>query len=435
MNKTAQYILSAFRLPRRVGCAKFSSGRINPSLIAYTAGLPYLLPHLGALHLTPEQQQLSLDRRQAVTRTAVVGAIINLLLSVIKILAGIVGHSQALVADGLHSLSDLLSDLLVLIAGHHANQGPDRNHPYGHARYETVATLALGFLLFAVAIGIGWDAVQRLFHPDELLRPGTLALAATVLSILAKEWLYWWTLGYAKKVRSDLLRANAWHHRSDAISSIVVLIGIAGTMAGLPYLDAIAAVIVALMIAKIAWELGWEATNELVDAGLESERLAEVTETIRSVGGVRDIHMLRTRRSGGQASADVHVLVDPDVSVSEGHMISVLVEQRLKREIDEMTDVTVHIDPEDDEQAPDCPLLPLRAEVLARLASHWSSISAANERQRIILHYLRCQIDVDVYFPMTACLREGADPIRLRATLAEALRDDPVFREVRVYFG
>ncbi|WP_338114018.1 cation diffusion facilitator family transporter [Thiorhodococcus mannitoliphagus] len=378
---------------------------------------------------------LSTERRQAVTRTAIVGAVVNLLLSIVKIFAGVLGHSQALVADGLHSLSDLLSDVLVLFAGRHATQGPDQSHPYGHARYETVATLALGFLLFAVAVGIGWDAANRLFNPTELLRPDALALAATLVSIGAKEWLYWWTLGHAKRVRSDLLRANAWHHRTDAISSIVVLVGIAGTMAGLPYLDAVAAFIVALMIAKIAWELGWEATNELVDTGLGSDRLAEVTDTIRSVGGVRDIHMLRTRRSGGQASADVHVLVDSDVSVSEGHMISVLVEQRLKREIDEMTDVTVHIDPEDDEVAPLCPSLPLRAETLARLASHWSEIPAANERQRIILHYLACQIDVDVYFPITACLREGADPTRLRDALQEALNDDPAFRAVRVYFG
>ena len=381
------------------------------------------------------EQWTSIERRQAVSRTAIVGAAINFVLSVIKVLAGIFGHSQALVADGLHSFSDLLSDILVLVAGHQAVQGPDSKHPYGHARYETVATLALGFLLLAVAIGIGWDAVQRLFAPAELLRPDAMALAATLASIGIKEWLYWWTLGYAKRVRSDLLRANAWHHRSDAISSIVVLIGILGTMAGLPYLDAIAAVIVAMMIARIAWELGWNATNELVDTGLEFTRLAAVKETIRSVGGVRSIHMLRTRRSGGQASADVHVLVDPEISVSEGHIISVLVEQRLKREIREMTDVTVHIDPEEDEGAPACTSLPLRAEALARLASLWSSIPASNERQRIIFHYLGGRIDLDVYFPITACFRKGANPEQLREELAAALNEDPAFRHLRIYFG
>ncbi|MBK1656021.1 cation transporter [Allochromatium vinosum] len=375
------------------------------------------------------------ERRQAITHTSIVSAVLNLVLSAIKILAGFLGHSQALVADGIHSLSDLLSDVLVYVAGHHASQQPDQNHPYGHARYETVATLALGTLLLLIALGIGWDAVHRLFEPDALLKPDALALAATLASIGVKEWLYWWTLGYAKRVRSDLLRANAWHHRSDAISSIVVLIGIAGTMAGLTYLDAIAAFIVALMIARIAWGLGWGAVSELVDTGLESERITEVAQTIRSVGGVRDIHMLRTRRLGGQVSADVHVLVDPDISVSEGHMISVLVEQRLKREISDMTDVTVHIDPEDDASKPEVPPLPLRAEALARLASLWSAIPAANERQRLLLHYLGGRIEVEVFFPITACQRTGSDPERLCAELAEALREDSAFGRVRVYFG
>jgi cation diffusion facilitator family transporter len=376
----------------------------------------------------------SQQRAAAISRTAILGALANVLLSVIKIGAGLVGQSQALIADGIHSLSDLLSDVLVLIAGKHAVQGPDPDHPYGHGRYETVATLVLGFLLIAVALGLSWDAAHRLFSPEELLHPEPLALGAAVLSILVKEWLYWWTLAYSKRVRSDLLRANAWHHRSDAISSIVVLVGIAGTMAGLPYLDAIAAIAVALMIAQIAWALGWSAVQELVDTGLEAARLEAIRTTIRSVGGVRDIHMLRTRRHGGHASADVHVLVDPTVSVSEGHMISLLVEQRLKREIDEITDVTVHIDPEDDDKVAPRTDLPLRAEVLARLALAWSGIPAATERQRVVLHYLGGRIDVDVYFPLEICMARGLDANWLRERLSHALADAPEFRELRVFF-
>ncbi|MBK1645015.1 cation transporter [Thiocapsa imhoffii] len=373
-------------------------------------------------------------RHQAVTRTAIVGAILNSLLAAVKIVVGVLGQSQALVADGIHSLSDLLSDFLVLIAGRRASQGPDGDHPYGHARYETVATLLLGLLLIAVSIGIAWDAVHRLFDPQALLQPGILTLAAALLSILVKEWLYWWTLAYAKRVKSDLLRANAWHHRTDAVSSVVVLVGIAGTMAGLVYLDAVAAVVVAVMIAKIGWDLGWNAIHELVDTGLESDRLNEVRATIRSVGGVRDVHMLRTRRYAGQVSADVHVLVDPFVSVSEGHMISLLVEHRLKRDIDEITDVTVHIDPEDDDRVPPTLALPLRAEVLARLASLWSAVPEANERERVVLHYLAGKIDLEVHFPIAACLRQGADVSRLRKLLADALKDDARFGEVRVLF-
>jgi len=375
------------------------------------------------------------ERSRAITRTAIVGGIVNVILSLIKLGSGIIWHSQALVADGIHSFSDLLSDVLVWFAGRHATQAPDQEHPYGHARYETVATLALGAFLFAVAIGIGWDAAHRLFAPSELLQPEPLALAAALLSILVKEWLYWWTLGYARRVRSDMLRANAWHHRSDAISSIVVLIGVAGTLAGLPYLDSVAAVIVAVMIGQIAWELGSEAVRELVDTGLEEERLSEITRTISSVSGVRDIHMLRTRKHGGQASADVHVLVDPKLSVSEGHMISVLVEQRLKDHIDEISDVTVHIDPEDDEEAPTCSALPLRAEALARLDALWAGISDASLRRRTVLHYLNGKIDVDVYFPLDLCVRENLSANVLAEQLREALAEDTDFRYLAVYFG
>ena len=382
-----------------------------------------------------ENTQATEERRHALAHTSIVSAVLNLILSVIKIVAGLLGHSQALIADGIHSLSDLLSDVLVYVAGHHATQQPDQDHPYGHARYETVATLALGVLLLLVALGIGWDAAQRLFEPSALLQPDALALAATLVSIGLKEWLYWWTLGYAKRVRSDLLRANAWHHRSDAISSIVVLIGILGTLAGLPYLDAIAACIVALMIAHIAWGLGWGAVTELVDTGLEADRIAEVTRTIRSVGGVRDIHMLRTRRLGGGVSADVHVLVDAEISVSEGHMISVLVEQQLKREISDMTDVTVHIDPEDDAEQPSVAPLPLRAEALARLDALWSALPAAQQRQRVLLHYLGGRIHVEVVLPLAACQPPGVDPAHLSAALAAAVRDDGVFGQVRVYFS
>jgi cation diffusion facilitator family transporter len=380
-------------------------------------------------------EQLLKKRAEAISRTAIIGGVANLFLSLIKVGAGMLWHSQALVADGIHSFSDLLSDILVWFAGRHATQAPDQEHPYGHGRYETLATLILGVFLLLVAIGIGWDAGERLFSPDELLQPAPLAMVAALASILVKEWLYWWTLGYARRVRSDLLRANAWHHRSDAISSVVVLVGVGGTLAGLPYLDAIAAVIVAVMIAGIAWELGWSAIQELVDTGLEAERLAAIKDTIRSVGGVRDIHMLRTRKHGGHASADVHVLIDPRVSVSEGHMIAALVESRLKEQIDEITDVTVHIDPEDDETAPSCAGLPMRAEALVRLAYLWEAVPEAAGRRRTILHYLNGRIDVEVYFPLDFCAAERTRAQEVRERLQSGVKEDPTFNQVFVYFG
>ncbi len=195
------------------------------------------------------------ERKRTTQQVTLVGALINTLLSVVKIAVGLIAQSQALVADGIHSLSDLLSDVLVYVAAQHAGHGPDSDHPYGHGRFETAATLGLGILLVMVALGISWDAVSRLFTPEKLLHPGPMALYAAALSIVAKEALYHYTVRAARRIRSDMLQANAWHHRSDAASSIVVLVGVAGTMAGLPYLDAIAAFAVGLMVAKIGWDL------------------------------------------------------------------------------------------------------------------------------------------------------------------------------------
>lgn len=373
-------------------------------------------------------------RAQAIKRTTLVGAVVNLLLAALKILAGWIGQSHALIVDGVHSISDLVSDVLVWIAGHHAGQAPDADHPYGHGRFETVATFTLGFLLMVVAVSIAWDAIQRLFQPELLLRPEPVTLLVAGLSILVKEGLYWYTRAYGRRVRSDLLIANAWHHRSDAISSIVVLIGIAGTLAGLSYLDGVASVIVAVMIAKIAWDLGWDAARELVDTGLSPERLQEISQIIRRSTGVRDVHMLRTRTIGGNPAADVHVLVDSDISVSEGHAISVLVQERLMEAIDRMTDVTVHIDPEDDENAFPTHGLPMRHEVLERLDARWRAIPEALTRKRLLLHYLSGAISVDAFFPLRTCLDEDSAQ-RLRDALRDALADDPVFADVRVYFG
>jgi cation diffusion facilitator family transporter len=372
------------------------------------------------------------ERRNAVARTAVVGGIANLILSAVKIAVGSTGHSQALVADGIHSLSDLATDVLVWFAGHHAGRAPDQEHPYGHGRYETLATLVLALLLLLVAVGLGWDAATRLFSPEDLLTPGWMTLYAAIASILVKEWLYWYTLAYARRVRSDLLRANAWHHRSDAISSVVVLLGIAGTLAGLPYLDAVAAFVVAVMIARIGWELGFDAVRELVDTGLDAERLAAVRETILRVGGVHDIHMLRTRSLGGVVSSDLHVLVDPYISVSEGHLISVKVEQELKRRFDEIEDVTVHIDPEDDDIAPPTMGLPSRRDALARLAAHWSDIPSLAAPARIQLHYLNGKIQVEVFLHATGSQQpEALSGLTERA--ATAVAEDPIFGSVRVY--
>ncbi len=373
-------------------------------------------------------------RYAAARRVTLVGAVVNVLLSVLKVVAGVIGHSASLVADGIHSLSDLASDVVVLYAAKLGSEHADERHPYGHARIETVATVAVGVLLILVAAGIAWDAAARLFHPERLLHPTALALAAAVVSVLAKEGLFHYTMRIARRQRSNLLRANAWHHRSDAVSSVVVIVGIGGAMAGLDYLDAVAAVLVGLMIAKAGWDLAAQSVHELVDTGLEPERLEAIRNTILEVEGVGALHMLRTRRMGADALVDVHILVDPKISVSEGHQLSEKVRWHLIRNIDEVADVTVHIDPEDDEVAVPSMHLPLREKMVARLRERWAGMPHADAIEAITLHYLDGKVEVDVLLPLECAGANLADARSVGRTFAEAAEDLDEVRRVRVRY-
>ncbi|WP_457665420.1 cation diffusion facilitator family transporter [Thiolapillus sp.] len=373
-------------------------------------------------------------RRSESGRVAVVGAAVNIILSVVKVVVGVMGNSQALIVDGIHSLSDLMTDILVLVASHHASHGPDENHPYGHGRFETAATLALGAFLVLVAGGIMWDSVERLMRGGEAQSPAAIALYAALFSILANEALYWYTIIVARRINSELLRANAWHHRSDAVSSIVVLIGVGGAMLGHHWLDLAAALIVGAMVAKIGWDLGWGAMRELVDESLEEDKVDEIRTIIRNIPGVSSLHMLRTRRQGHEAMADVHVQVAPWISVSEGHMISIAVEEQIKANIEEIADVTVHIDPEDDETTPTCKGLPLREQALETLQEAWKELDCLGKQERILLHYLGGKIDLDIFFPLQ-CYENTGQAAELRQQMNRLLKDYPEFGEVRLYFG
>ncbi len=376
----------------------------------------------------------NIERSEISKRVTIVGALINVVLSVLKVVFGFVAQSHALIVDGIHSLSDLMSDAMVWFASHHAQHGPDEKHPYGHGRFETGATLGLGVLLIIIAAGIVWDSVVRLFSPEQLLHPGQLALVVAILSVAIKEGLYHYTMIVGRRIGSKMIQANAWHHRSDAISSIVVVIGIGGTMAGLPYLDTMAAVIVGVMIAQVGWELGWSAFEELMDAGLGQEELDQVKEIIHSVDGVESIHMLRTRSIGGEVTMDVHVLVAPWLSVTEGHMISQTVMNRLLDEVAEISDVTVHIDPEDDEAGSPTQDLPLRQQAVKKLNHCWESIPEAKEIQQIILHYRDGKIDIDLYLPLSSYGGEG-ELSALYSRLLDPLNEEKDFRELKVFFG
>lgn len=372
-------------------------------------------------------------RYREIRKVTLVGSVVDLALGVAKIFFGLVAHSQALVADGIHSLSDLLTDFMVIFAAKHAHREADDSHPYGHGRIETLMTVGLGGSLIIVAGGIVWDATSRLFNPDELLQPTMAAMVVAGVSVLSKEIIYHYTMRLARRLKSNMLRANAWHSRSDAISSIVVMVGIGGTMAGLPYLDSIAAVTVGLMVAKIGWDLSWQSVRELIDTALEEEEVTHIRSTIEDVSGVRELHMLRTRLSGGDALVDVHIQVDPRLSVSEGHQIGERVRQTLLKDIEVVSDVTVHIDPEDDELVSPCYHLPLRSELLGMLHKSWAGIPQMEQIQEVTLHYLNGEVHIDVVLPME--LNEGREAVQsLIARLKERAKTVTDVGRIRILY-
>ena len=287
---------------------------------------------------------MPVDAYREKRRITIVAAAVNAVLAVVKIVGGVVGQSQALVVDGVHSLSDLASDGLILAAARIGARGPDSNHPFGHARFETAATLALAAILLLVAGGFAYDAVLRLLLAEQHGDPGWLALAVAVLSVVANEGVYQGTARVAVRAESEMLRANAWHHRSDALSSLVVIFGVLGAMAGLPWLDGVAALVVALMIGAIGWRLGWEAGRELVDTGLDADELAGIRASALRVDGVRGICDLRTRRMGPRTLVTIRVRIDPAITAGEAHAICVAVRRSLRADIDSVGEVFVGID-------------------------------------------------------------------------------------------
>ncbi len=380
-----------------------------------------------------EQPLDSHDRRYLETRkVTLIGAFIDAVLGFGKIIIGTLSASTALVADGIHSLSDLGTDFIVLFAAKHSSRGADEAHPYGHARIETATTVALGSTLILVAFGIAWHAIERLFSKDYQM-PGELALIAALISVVAKESIYHYTMHVAKQLKSKMLEANAWHSRSDAISSVIVVVGILGTMAGIEYLDAIAAIGVAYIIAKIGWRLSWQSVQELVDTGLNQEATDKIRQTISSISGVVDLHYLRTRSMGSDVLVDVHIQVGRNLSVSEGHQISENVRWQLIQEMEDISDVLVHIDPEDDAEASeDCCHLPLRNVVMAELEKQWHTIPAYKNIKRITLHYLDNAIQVEVVLPLSES--EGIDGIQILRNSFNLPKNVVHINNVQLYF-
>lgn len=290
-------------------------------------------------------------REQAIYKVTWIGFFVNVLLSVGKLIAGFVGRSGAMIADGVHSVSDFATDIVVLLFVRISAKPKDEDHDYGHGKYETLATVVIGVALAAVAIGILVDSAERIaqvLRGESIARPGIVALVAAAVSIVAKEALYWYTMLTAKRVDSPALKANAWHHRSDAFSSIGTLIGIGGAYflsEQWRVLDPIAAIVVGALIIKVAYDLVMPGLNELLERSLPKEQEDEIVALVLADKRLSDVHNLKTRRIGAGIAVELHVRVRGEMTVNESHAITRNIEQLLRQQYGDRTQVIIHIEP------------------------------------------------------------------------------------------
>lgn len=292
-----------------------------------------------------------MTRENEISEVTLVGSIVNLLLVCVKAVAGVVGHSAAMISDAVHSLSDFITDIVVLIFVRISAQPQDEGHDYGHGKFETLATLLIGLALAAAAIGIVVNGATKLAHwlqGDPLQTPGRIALWAALISIAVKEILFQYTRIKGRKLQSKALEANAWHHRSDALSSIGAAIGIGGAILLGPrwaVLDPLASIVVGAMLVKVAWNLLGPSFGELTDSSLPAETEQEMLEIIKAVPGVQDPHNLRTRRIGNRIAAEVHIRLDGSQTLKDAHDKATEVESRFKARFGSQSHIIVHMEP------------------------------------------------------------------------------------------
>ncbi len=284
------------------------------------------------------------ERAAAASRSTWVSVAVNTALTATQVTVGVIAGSQALVADGIHSASDLVADFVVLLASHHSRKDADVDHPYGHQRFETAASLVLGLLLLAVGMGMLWSAASKLESPDAVPQVHGIALWVAAVALVAKESLFRYMLAVAKRVKSSMLVANAWHARSDAASSLVVGIGIAGNLAGYPILDPIAAAIVGFMVARMGWSFGWDALHDLMDRAVDEAEVEAIRQTLADTPGVANVHDVRTRKMGDMIVVDAHLEVDATITVEAGHDITVAARQRVMQR-HRVLNLMTHVDP------------------------------------------------------------------------------------------
>ena len=358
------------------------------------------------------------DRKTVTHRVTLVGTLVDAVLSFAKLSVGLLANSPALIADGLHSLSDLVTDGFILLVNQLAHAEPDEDHPYGHGRFETLGTVFLGLVLFSVGVGMALEYGERLINNAPNSNPSYWALGVVVLALIGKEWLFHYTMAAAKRVRSSLLEANAWHSRSDSLSSLVVLGGIGATIAGFPILEIVAAFLVALLIAKMGVTLAWDAIQQLADKGLKPEEHEQISSLLGQVPGVDDVHMLRTRLMGNHVLVDVHIQVADDATVSEGHQIGEWAMANLRQGFPDIKDITLHIDFEDDKYWPPHQLAPLRPDI----ENFLQAFQHLAKHEHLQIHYLQQQVTLDLFIrePISEkLLEEKTSAVQAAPWLAE----------------
>lgn len=293
---------------------------------------------------TPEEQN-----RKTAMRVSAVSIAWNVILSLFKLIAGIVGHSGAMISDAVHSASDVFSTIVVILGVNIASRQSDEDHQYGHDRLECVAAIILAVVLFATGLGIGIGGVNKIIEGSagSMEVPGMIALIAAVVSISIKEWMFWYTRGAAKKINSGALMADAWHHRSDALSSVGSLLGIGGAMLGFPVLDAVASVVICLFILKVAFDVLKDSVKKMLDTSCGDFYEKKLSDFILMQQEVLGIDMLHTRMFGNRVYADLEIRVDGNKSLREAHAIAENVHNQVIKDFPSMKDIMIHVHPED----------------------------------------------------------------------------------------
>ena len=328
-------------------------------------------------------------------KVTLIGTASNLILSIIKFAGGIIGHSAAMIADATHSVSDLLTDMIVLIMFKVGQKPKDEDHPYGHGKAETLGTTVVGFIIISVGIGLAYEAWEMIQSGIARI-PEPLAAGTALISIFIKEWLFRYTRSVGEKSNNSLLLANAWHHRSDAISSIAALVGIIGAMLGFPALDPIAATMVAFMIMKVGYELTLGGFRDLMDTALNEKDTQSIQVAIDDVSGVLKSHDLRTRKIGGEILMDVHIQVDSDLTVTEGHEVAERVRRKLIKNYPNTQDVLVHVDGYDDSEMESIYNIS-RDDVEFLLTSILANTDGKLKKTQLRIHHLKGKNIVELY--------------------------------------